>query len=112
MAILAGLHPRQVADLDEDEYDSLVGAVERRQREADWGNLHEAVAAAVEALWAILARLDAGIATISVAKTQRPADPGRFPRPDWVDETDDPDEIVVGSPAEALRLMRRSEEVA
>ena len=67
--------------------------------------LHETVAASVTALWAILARLDAGLATVSVSRTSPPRDYGEYPRPSWV-EPPKPAEVVVSHVADALRLMR------
>lgn len=97
-----------MADLDEDEYDALLGAVQERQQSEAWGNLHEAVAAAVEALWMILARLDAGIPTVQIEKSGKPAEMGAFPRPSWVEDRApaEPLELVVTSPAEAFRVLK------
>lgn len=97
---------QEVADLDEDEFRALRAAVEDKQRMEAWTNLHEAVAASCEALWAILGRLDAGIPVVQIQKTTKPKDFGRFPRPSWVEPPPDEKELVVTSMADALRVMR------
>jgi hypothetical protein len=107
LAVLAGLSPRQVADLDEDEFIALQTAVEEREKDIAWGNLHEVVASAVEALWAILARLNGGIPTVNIRAVQKAEDTGPYPRPEWVDQPDENGgEIVVTSVADALRMMK------
>lgn len=105
LAVLTRLDPRTVADLDEDEFRALIRSVEQRERSQAWGNLHEAMASAVEALWTIIARLDAGIPTVQVQKTRKPKDYGRYPRPSWVQGVK-PKEIVFKSVGDAVRQMK------
>lgn len=105
LAVLARLDPRSVAELDEDEFHALVRSVRERERTLSWTSTHEGIAACVEALWAIIARLDAGIATVQVAKTRKPKDFGRYPRPSWV-KSEKPREVVFTSVADAIRMMR------
>ena len=105
LAVQAGLDPRHVGDFDEDELLSLVEAVDEIQQERAWTNLHEGVAACVEALWAMLARLEAGIAVVQVKQTHKPAQPERYPRPDWISGSE-PNEIVVTHVGDAIRIMK------
>jgi hypothetical protein len=101
-----------VAELDEDEYGAVVEALQDKDRAEQWANLHELQAATVEALWAILSRLDAGVVTVAANQTKAPKDRGRYPRPQWVTD-DDPegddegDVIVVHHVADAVHMMRK-----
>jgi hypothetical protein len=108
LAVLTGLDPHVVADLDEDEFHALTRAVEQREQSQSWTSVNEGLAAAVEALWAILARLNAGVPMVQAKRLAKPHDFGRFPRPEWVKGGGGkPKEIVVRSPAEAARMMRK-----
>lgn len=117
LAVLTGLDPRVVADLDEDDFDSLTRAVEKRERSASWTNTNEQLAAVVEALWMLIARLDAGIATVSVHTTKKPKDLGTYPRPEWVRvlkakaesraAQDESGVVVVTKVGDALRMMKK-----
>jgi hypothetical protein len=97
-----------VADLDEDEYYALLDVVEERRREESWGNTQELLAATVEALWTVCARLDAGIAVVQVARTERPNQPPPYPRPSWMADAPQakPVELVFRSPADAFRVLK------
>jgi hypothetical protein len=63
------------------------------------------MASTVEALWAILARLEAGIGVVQLKHTGKPKDLGEYPRPEWVGKSSG-GEVVVTSVAEAIRIMR------
>lgn len=97
-----------VAEFDEDEFLALVEAIREQQHITSWTNLHEVMAAAVEALWAVLGRLDAGIPVVNTRSTKKPHDYGRYPRPEWVQSTSKSDDgvLVVSSPGAALRIMK------
>lgn len=91
--------------MDEDEVAALSTAVNDRAREQSWTNLHEVTAAAVEALWAVLARLDGGVATVAVQETRQAHDYGTYPRPEWLKPVE-PQELVVHHVGDVVRLMR------
>lgn len=63
------------------------------------------LAATVEAQWAVLARLDAGILVVTGDQTRKPHEYGSYPRPDWIRPAE-PKEIVVHHVADALHLLR------
>lgn len=111
-ALWAGMSPAQVAELDADEFDALIAAINDKRRADSWTSLHESVAAVVEALWAILGRLEAGVGTMPVAKLNKPQDRGAYPRPEWVSGVEraqvggDDGVLVVTSVREALNLMK------
>lgn len=105
LAVTAGLDPSRVADLDEDEFVALQRAVTEHEKARMWTNTNEALAAAVEALWAILARLQAGVPVVQVQKAKKPKDYGTYPRPAWLKRAE-PKELVVTNVAEAVRFMR------
>ncbi len=105
LAVLTGRPLAEIADLDEDEHEVLVQIVkEARQYEA-WGSQHEVMACAVEALWAILARLEAGIGVVQLQRTSTPRELERFPRPKWIEDSQRPKEVVTRSVREALGMM-------
>jgi hypothetical protein len=105
LAVAAGLNPRAVADFDEDEFRSLDAAVRARERHASWTNVNEILATCVEALSAIHARLEAGIATVSVQHTKEIEEPEPYPRPEWVGAPK-AKEIVVEHVADMLSHMK------
>jgi hypothetical protein len=106
LAVLARLDPRSVADLDEDEFGALVDAVKEREQHRAWTNLNEQLAAVVEALWSIQARLEAGVTTVQVKRTRKPKDPGQYPRPAWLAPSKPKDTVVFTSMRDALRMMK------
>lgn len=108
LAVLAGLDPRVVADCDEDEFKALAEAVREKHRMDSWTNTHEVLAAAVEALWSVLAQLQAGIPVVQVRTTKKAREPEPYPRPEWVKPagTSDDGVVVVASPGDALRMMK------
>lgn len=106
LAVATGLDPRVVADLDQDEFNALAEAVLDEDRRNAWTATNEALAAVVEALWMILARLEAGIGVVEVRQTKRPKDLGRYPRPDWIKPRDPDGVVVVTHVGDALRMMK------
>lgn len=106
LAVLAGLDPRAVASLDEDEFHAMIRAVRERERAHAWTSVNEGIAACAEALWIIIARLNAGVPTVQVKRLGKPKDPGSYPRPDWIN-AGKPREVVFTSVADAIRMMRR-----
>lgn len=108
VAVLAGLDPRVVADYDEDEFQALTNAIRDRAEIASWTNLHEILCSVVESIWQLSAQIDAGLKVVNIKGTTKPADPGRYKRPKWVEPDGGKDDgvIVVRSPAEAMRMMK------
>lgn len=107
---MAGLEPRVLLDYDEDEFEALMRAVTAKRREDAWTQSTEILAHIYETLAAILARLDAGIATVAAKETRqiRPVEP--YPRPEWVREDegsgDGDDVVVVRSMRDALSVLQ------
>lgn len=100
--------PDVVADLDEDGVRYLAEAVADRERDQAWTNTEELLAAVVEALWAVLSRLEAGIGTVSMKRTRKVEERDPYPRPDWIKPAEPP-EIVVTHPGDAIRILKEKE---
>jgi hypothetical protein len=108
------MDPARIADLDEDELDALVRAVQEVEREKAWGNLHEICATIAEGVWMLNGRLEAGVPVVTIKQSKEPAKPDRYPRPDWVRKQqadaeakgDEDDVIVVHSVREALGVLK------
>jgi hypothetical protein len=119
LAVHAGLSPRVVGDLDEDEYHALVRAVTEHDQERAWSNREELLAGAVEVLGAIHNQLAAGVRTVMVKDIGKPEEVQSVPRPPWVKERRDADGsstddeegvIVVKHVRDALTLIRGGQE--
>lgn len=76
------------------------------EKQRAWTSLHEVQAATVEALWAVLARLDAGIPVVQVKATKKPERAQQYPRPDWITHKDSEGVVVVKHVGDALRMMK------
>lgn len=96
--------------MDEDEWEAVSEAVAERTRSEQWNTTHELLAVLIERTDALLARLDAGVATVQVKKIDAPRDPISIDRPDFIErgtnsEDSDSDEVRIVSLQELARML-------